>query len=135
MSGRISSFGDASVLRQSLEAAGSFDLDVWESPTAWPRAFFTDRVGIYDRADDFVAAIKSGDGRPFAALLREDRGLLPKVESALAGRQVVSAVWPLAAGVATIWATLSKTAAAAKRARGRKRKSSMAGPSVAVSTS
>jgi hypothetical protein len=48
------------------------DLDVYESPTAWPRAFFTDRVELYRDAPDFMALLYNGDGRPFAAAQASD---------------------------------------------------------------
>ena len=46
------------------------DFDVYESPNAWPRAFFTDAVLPYDTPAQFAEAVQSGDGRPFAAVLR-----------------------------------------------------------------
>lgn len=54
----------------SLPRVHTADLDVYESPTAWPRAFFTDRVTVYDRLPDFVRLINEGDGRPLAAVQR-----------------------------------------------------------------
>ena len=50
------------------------DLDVYESTTAWPRAFFTDRVELYVDAADFMALVQNGDGRPFAAAQASDPG-------------------------------------------------------------
>ena len=47
---------------------GRFDLDVYESPGVWPRAFFTDRAVACDSAAAFARAVQSGDGRPFAAV-------------------------------------------------------------------
>jgi len=47
---------------------GQADLDVYRSPTAWPRAFFTDRMVGYAQPVDFARLLMSGDGRPFAAL-------------------------------------------------------------------
>jgi hypothetical protein len=43
------------------------DLTVLESETAWPRAFFTDTVGVYNNAPDLRKLVEEGDGRPFAA--------------------------------------------------------------------
>ena len=51
-----------------LELLGQADLDVYASPTAWPRAFFTDRVVGYATPADFAHLLMSGDGRPFAAV-------------------------------------------------------------------
>ena len=51
-----------------LLAVAEGDLRVFANPTAWPRAFFTDRLARYDgTAKNFVELIHSGDGRPFAA--------------------------------------------------------------------
>jgi hypothetical protein len=49
------------------------DLDVYRSETAWPRAFFTDRVATYQSAADFAALVRRGDQRPLAAVLADDR--------------------------------------------------------------
>ncbi|MBL9202748.1 MAG: hypothetical protein JNL39_19700, partial [Opitutaceae bacterium] len=59
-------------LAKSLTLAHGADLDVWQSPTAWPRAFFTDRLDAYDRPEDLVAKIRAAEGRPFAAVQRSD---------------------------------------------------------------
>lgn len=53
------------------------DLDVYESPTAWPRAFFTDTVTTYQAPADFVRLTLNGDHRPFAAVQEKDLRLLP----------------------------------------------------------
>jgi hypothetical protein len=52
----------------SLPRVNVADMDVYESPSVWPRAFFTDRVVVYDQPEDFARLIREGDGRPFAAL-------------------------------------------------------------------
>jgi hypothetical protein len=49
----------------------SADVDAYESATAWPRAFFTDRIVPCQGAEEFRALVNQGDGRPFAALERE----------------------------------------------------------------
>jgi len=63
-----------------LRLLGQFDLDVYESPSAWPRAFFTDRVVPCDSAAEFAREVQSGDGRPFAAVSKSDfaRIILPQ---------------------------------------------------------
>jgi hypothetical protein len=48
------------------------DLNVYESPGVWPRAFFTNHAVVYDTAADFARLIREGDGRPFAALQAND---------------------------------------------------------------
>ncbi|MEO5960534.1 MAG: hypothetical protein ABIZ49_14245, partial [Opitutaceae bacterium] len=55
-----------------LRVAGRFDLAVFASDECWPRAFFTDALVTYRDASAFAALIKSGDGRPFAALQEVD---------------------------------------------------------------
>jgi len=61
-----------------LKLIKQLDLDVYQSPTAWPRAFFTDRVVGYSTVADFAQLIKKGDGRPFAAVQDlDDRISLP----------------------------------------------------------
>ncbi len=44
------------------------DLQVWERPTAWPRAFFVDQTSTYGNVEDLNKALLESDGRPFAAL-------------------------------------------------------------------
>jgi hypothetical protein len=57
------------------------DLDVYESPTAWPRAFFTDRIGYYEKPEQFVQQILQGDGKPFAATLPTEVAAFPTLAS------------------------------------------------------
>ena len=45
----------------------SADLEAWESPTAWPRAFFTDRVLAYHTVADFAQLVNESTG-PFVAV-------------------------------------------------------------------
>jgi hypothetical protein len=59
-------------LQESLRFVQGADLDVYESPTAWPRAFFTDRLGIYDQPAELVTKFGSAAGKPFAAVQRND---------------------------------------------------------------
>jgi hypothetical protein len=53
------------------------DLDVYESKTAWPRAFFTDRLASYTTAAEFVALARSANGKPLAAVYRPDLPVTP----------------------------------------------------------
>lgn len=85
---------DQGVLGQSLKLVKTSDLDIYESPTAWPRAFFTDRLDAYDRADEFIQKIRAGDGRPFAAAQRSELAAQPALVSiprGLADRTVTPA--------------------------------------------
>ncbi|HUR58412.1 MAG TPA: hypothetical protein VM029_11920 [Opitutaceae bacterium] len=63
---------DQGVMGRALKLIKTADLDIYESPTAWPRAFFTDRIAVYDVPAQFVDQIAKGDGRPFAAAQRGD---------------------------------------------------------------
>ena len=68
-------------LARSLTLAHGADLDVYRSPTAWPRAFFTDRVATYDQPAELIAKFRTAAGLPFAAVQRTDRDAV----AALAG--------------------------------------------------
>jgi hypothetical protein len=72
----------------------SADLDVYESPTAWPRAFFTDRLGVYETPKQFMQQILKGDGRAFAAVQASDLAANPQLATfprETAGRVIVPA--------------------------------------------
>jgi hypothetical protein len=72
---------DQGVLGRSLHLRQGADLDVYESPTAWPRAFFTDRVDAYEQPAEFVAKLRAAEGRPLAAAQNSDHA----AQAALAG--------------------------------------------------
>lgn len=63
---------DQGALGRALRLVRTADLDVYESPTAWPRAFFTNRVEGYEHPADLVAKIRASPGRPFAAVQNPD---------------------------------------------------------------
>ena len=65
-----------------LRLIGKLDLDVYRNETAWPRAFFVDRLQDYDGVEDYVREVMDGDAHPFAAIDRTEYLLEP----ALAGR-------------------------------------------------
>jgi hypothetical protein len=69
----------------NLTLVAQADLDVYTSPTAWPRAFFTDRIATYNEPAEFAQLIVSGDGRPFAAAQRGEP-VPPALLGALEGR-------------------------------------------------
>ena len=48
------------------------DLGFIERPTAWPRAFFSDKLRVYDNVDDLVQMIRETPDRPLAAIQRSD---------------------------------------------------------------
>ncbi len=72
---------DQGALGRSLRLVRAADLDVYESPTAWPRAFFTDRIDGYEHPADLVTKIRARAGRPFAAVQNRDGA----TQSAVAG--------------------------------------------------
>lgn len=85
---------DQGLLGRALTLRKTADLDVYESPTAWPRAFFTDRLATYGPPEEFVQRIRDGDGRPFAGAHRADIAAQPalaRLPRELAGRTVIPA--------------------------------------------
>ena len=72
---------DPKVMEHALRLSKQADLDVYESPTVWPRAFFADRLTTYTTVDDLVQRIGHADGHPFAAMqtseLHDAPSLLP----------------------------------------------------------
>jgi hypothetical protein len=65
--------------------SGSFDLEVYRSKTAWPRAFFTDRLEHYATTASFVSMIRAHGDSPFAATQTGDSGV-PNLPDAAAGK-------------------------------------------------
>ncbi|MCX6952055.1 MAG: hypothetical protein NTV51_07795, partial [Verrucomicrobia bacterium] len=85
---------DQGALGKALRLVKTSDLDIYESPTAWPRAFFTDHLEAYDRPEEFVEKLRTGDGRPFAVAQRTDLARTPALLSiprGLAERTVTAA--------------------------------------------
>jgi hypothetical protein len=70
---------------------GTADLDVVESETAWPRAFFTDAVPTYGAVAEIAQLAQQGDGRPFATMLLPDRVRLPLPARDFATRRIIPA--------------------------------------------
>ena len=73
-----------------LRPLQQLDLDLYESPGAWPRAFFTDRLAVYPTVKEFGDLVRQGDGRPFAATQPGQAGA-PDLPGELAGRTVRAA--------------------------------------------
>jgi hypothetical protein len=61
------------------------DLDLFENPTAWPRAFFTNRLAEYRTAGTFAAKARQSDGRPFAAVQAGESNI-PSLPRPIEGR-------------------------------------------------
>lgn len=73
-----------------LKLLQQLDLDLYASPTAWPRAFFTDRLATYPTVGEFAEQVRKGDGRPFAAT-QHGQADAPTLPADLAGRIVRAA--------------------------------------------
>lgn len=90
----LASHSNQPKLLPGLDYEGGFDLDVYHSDTAWPRAFFTNTLSSYNTPSELVEMIRGGDGRPFAAVQREELERNPFV-GGLSGdqsrRRIVSA--------------------------------------------
>ncbi|WP_404421229.1 hypothetical protein [Nibricoccus sp. IMCC34717] len=63
---------DQELLGRDLKPLRMGDLDLYESTSCWPRAFFTNRLLPYSDPTQFIRAIETGDGRPFAAAFTGD---------------------------------------------------------------
>lgn len=72
-----------------LTTIGQADLDVYVSPTAWPRAFFCDGLTRYHKPDDFASLVMTGDGRPFAAVQAGDP-LAPPAKPTVAPERLIT---------------------------------------------
>lgn len=55
-----------------MKKIASLDLDVYESQGVWPRAFFTDRLFVYQPEEQIVKLLKDNSSRPFAAIAKAD---------------------------------------------------------------
>jgi hypothetical protein len=65
--------GNQAPLRRTLQLVRGADLNVYESRTVWPRAFFTDQVQIYGDPTELMDKILAErQGRPFAAVQEPD---------------------------------------------------------------
>jgi hypothetical protein len=84
-------------LAPAVKRIAALDLDVYESGSVWPRAFFTDRLTGYGSERDFVSSLKHGDGRPFAAIpnpeleRHDELRQFVKDSSPLRNRQIIAA--------------------------------------------
>lgn len=57
---------------RGLELVKTLDLDIYVSPRARPRAFFTDRLAECSSLENFTDLLCTGDGRPFAAIVPDE---------------------------------------------------------------
>jgi hypothetical protein len=86
----LGSAADAATAAPGLEKVATADLDVFESKSVWPRAFFTDRLNQYRDLRDLLHWIKAGDGQPFASVLVGETNL-PSLSADQASRHIVPA--------------------------------------------
>ncbi|MFH1227532.1 MAG: hypothetical protein V1701_06470 [Planctomycetota bacterium] len=63
----LASLSDKPKELPGLGFTGRYDLDVYQSDSSWPRAFFSDVISPYQKAQEFVDMVQAGDGQPFAA--------------------------------------------------------------------
>ncbi len=66
---------ESAKLAGQLTPVASADLAVYRNDSAWPRAFFTNRVATYGTAADFAGLVRREGGRPLAAVQSGDRNL------------------------------------------------------------
>ena len=66
-----------------LKLTKGMDLDVYQSESTWPRAFFTDALSSYKAPSEFVGMVKEGDGHPFAAIQGSEIARSPRLASLL----------------------------------------------------
>jgi hypothetical protein len=74
-----------------LELEMQADVDWLQSTSAWPRAFFTDRVAIYHEPADLITLFRGAGAKPIAALQREDAEFSPINQAEPDARVVVPA--------------------------------------------
>lgn len=74
-----------------LKPVAQADLDVFRSPTVWPRAFFTDQVLSFQVPLQMAALIHAHPGQPFAAVQAGEKGAPSPVWREPGERHVVPA--------------------------------------------
>ncbi len=83
---------DRDQINPNLRTEKSNNLDeVFVSDTVWPRAFFTDRLAVYDSPAAMGKLVREGDGRPFAAIQSPDLPKESKLPHDLVNRTITPA--------------------------------------------
>ena len=72
----------------ALSVAHTSDMQIGESKSAWPRAFFTDTAFAAESAKEVGALVNRGDGKPFAAIPQAMLKEFPALEKDPAGRAI-----------------------------------------------
>jgi hypothetical protein len=65
--------GASKVPPRGLVKVGTEDLDIFESPTVWPRAFFTNQVVLSPDVESLARRLNHGANMPFASISRTER--------------------------------------------------------------
>lgn len=81
---------DVDLRASGLQLVESADLAVWQSLTAWPRGFFTDRVGRYSDPRHLVKLI-AAESAPFAVVRAQDATEIAALSTELDSRRIVPA--------------------------------------------
>ena len=68
----LASHSDAPRDIPGLRRLGQYDLDLYESATVWPRAFFTNQFTTYNALEGLLRRVRGTDRRPFAAVAEAD---------------------------------------------------------------
>ena len=104
--------GAAPLAVAGLQRVGVSDLDLYESPTAWPRAFFTDTLAHYQTTEGFARIVWESDRHPLAAVQGDGMLAIP-LPTKLPARQVVAATGYRLTGNTTAFALDAPTAGVA----------------------
>ena len=72
---------DQGVLGRALRLVRTGDLDVYESQTAWPRAFFASRVSTYATPAELATRLRAAAGGPFIAVQANDHPAIAAVQT------------------------------------------------------
>ncbi len=78
----------------AMHLLGHDDLDVYESESAWPRAFFTDALARCNDDRALLTLLNLGDGRPFAAVSGDDMAAQPELGALTGHRPTERAIVP-----------------------------------------
>lgn len=88
----LATFNTPDVHLQNLMKAGDFDLSIYENGSAWPRAFFVDKIMPYDSTAEFIAAVVGRKERPFAAVPKNALATAPWTPPSMSAQEDAHAV-------------------------------------------
>jgi hypothetical protein len=71
---------------EGLTLAYHSDLNVYQSDSVWPRAFFVDGISTYETLPQFINLVKGSNGHPFVAVERSETTQHPQL-AALLGQE------------------------------------------------